>query len=63
MTEELDTSSLDPARVQEVAARLDWVRPIAGFMRLQGVPEAVVQSTMAYLLSQLDAHLDGAHHG
>ena len=45
--------------MDEICARLDWVRPVAGFMRLQGVPEAVVQSTMTFLLSQLDEHLDG----
>ena len=44
--------------IEEINRRLAWVRPIAGFMRSQGIPDPVVQSAMSALLAELDAYLD-----
>lgn len=45
---------------EEIAARLDWVRPVFTAMRAAAVPDGVAQDVMAYLLGRLDHHLDGA---
>lgn len=42
---------------EEIAMRLDWVRPIATAMRAVAIPEVVVQETMTYLLERMDAHV------
>jgi hypothetical protein len=43
----------------EVARRLDWVRPVATAMRASAIPEEVVNLAMADLLKRLDRYLDG----
>lgn len=45
---------------EEIAARLDWVRPVFTAMRAAAIPDDVAQDAMTYLLGRLDTHLDGA---
>lgn len=43
--------------IDEIAMRLDWVRPVATAMRAVAIPEPVVQETMTYLLERMDEHV------